>query len=100
MTQEQYETLKQLHDDVWTEDLLGGDFQYIFDRILNQAEREITIMRIDGWTVYKIAQYWKVRQKTIKRMVEEIEFKYRTGAGRKVRGIMFKKYNGRLGRRK
>ncbi len=77
MTPLQFETLVKLHNDRWTDNLIGQEFGFVFDRILSPAERDVTSYKIQGLTLEQICEKKNCKLQTVKRIIYNIQFKYR-----------------------
>ena len=84
MTPLQLEILVRLHNEQWTDELLGQDFKFIFDRILSPVERDITLLRIDKMSVEDIAVKRNCKIGTIRRITYNIKCKYRNAINQRL----------------
>jgi len=84
MTPHQFEILIRLHNDEWNSDLISQDFNFIFDRILSPAERDVTLLRIDGLSVQEIADRRNTKVVTIQRIAYNIKCKYRNAINKRL----------------
>jgi len=64
---------------VWSEDLLSGEFKYVFERVLSDTERVVTELKIDGYRDSEVALRLGVELKTVKRLIYKIKRKFRLG---------------------
>lgn len=66
-----------LHQDEWTEDLVGQEFSYVFSRVLTKRERQVTEMKVQGMNNDTICKLLGVRLKTLREYISVIKKKYR-----------------------
>lgn len=71
------DTLIQLHNDIYTENMLSDQYYYVFAKILSRREREVVLLKLDGLTDKEIQQQLHIKASTLKRYTDNIKSKYR-----------------------
>lgn len=83
----QFTALKDMHNNKWTDELLGESFTFVYNRILTKREKIVLDLKIqlfeEGYTDKKaneqIARLTKLKIATILRLLYNIKSKYRHG---------------------
>ena len=94
------QTLIEIHNDVYTDALIGDDFNYIVWKVLTNKQRQVLFFKIDGLSNKQIGRKMGISELSIKRRIVEIKKLYRNGINDrvddKVRYWKYLEKNGRL----
>ena len=71
------EVLHLLHRNMWCDELLGGDFKFVVDRILTPRERQLVEMKVQGLPEKEIMQLLCIKFITYGRIIYKIKRKFR-----------------------
>jgi len=74
---ERQKLLYDIHNGIWSEKLLEGPFEYVFNVVLTPTERHIVHGKISGFVDGELAIKNKCSLGTVKRHIYNIRSKYR-----------------------
>ena len=78
------QTLIELHNDIYTDMLIGDDFNYIVWRVLTHKQRQVLFFKVDGLSNKQIGRRMGITELSIKRRIVEIKKLYRNGMNDRV----------------
>jgi len=84
MTPDVFKALVDLHHGIWTADLIGQDFIWLFQNVLSPRERSVTELKIQGLNNAEISKQLGIKETTVKRVTYDIQYKYRNGMENRV----------------
>ena len=92
-------TLIKLHNDEYSDDLVGDDFNYIVWRVLTDKQRQILFFKVDGLTNKQVSLQLDISERSLKRRILEIKAVYRNGMTTRVDDkVRYFKYLDKAGR--
>jgi DNA-binding CsgD family transcriptional regulator len=80
----EFETLRNLHNDIWEDTLLEPPFLFFYQRVLHPRERQIVDSKIKGKTNSEIATEMGVTVTTVARSIYNIRYIFRNKARQRV----------------
>lgn len=74
---EREEVIRLLHKDIWSEELLGEEFLFIVERILEPRERIVLENKVEGYSDQEICKLMRIKVSRLRRIETEIKSKFR-----------------------
>lgn len=71
------EVIRLLHKDIWSEELLGEEFLYIVERVLEPRERIVLENKVEGYPDEEICRLMRIKPSRLSRIESEIKSKFR-----------------------